>query len=368
MGINLSLPLPLSTNASIEWIFGVSGLTAIVLWHMFFDKNSVKGTNIKAPKPSSFIFGHTLETVGSIPKWCEDGSYPEPYLSWMNKYGGVIFLREFMTSVALVSDPKALQHILSSNGTNYPRDKMIRDYTQNIFLGVGLVSSEGSLHDAQRKMLNPHFSLVQVKAFILTFEEQTKDRLIPILDKAASTQQEFDMTHALQHFSLGVIDKIAFSCDFDQHPNVHQAYVQMLEPPSSSTYLGLLYIPGYENLPFQELKKLRAAKKTLSDTITQVIEHKLTLTNSRNDLLDLILPHTTPAEALAHTMTFMTAGHETLSSTLAWVIVETCRRPEVLAKMRAECNQVMEKYTSIATWEATQELVYSTAVINETLR
>ncbi|CAK4702802.1 unnamed protein product, partial [Aphanomyces euteiches] len=368
MGTNLSLPLPLSTNASIEWIFGVSGLTAIVLWHMFFDKNSVKGTNIMAPKPSSFIFGHTLETVGSIPKWCEDGSYPEPYLSWMNKYGGVIFLREFMTSVALVSDPKALQHILSSNGTNYPRDKMIRDYMQDIFLGVGLVSSEGSLHDAQRKMLNPHFSLVQVKAFIPTFEEQTKDRLIPILDKATSTQQEFDMTHALQHFSLGVIGKIAFSFDFDQHPNVHQAYVQMLEPPSSSTYLGLLYIPGYANLPFQELKKLRAAKKALSDTITQVIEHKLTLTNSRNDLLALILPHTTPAEALAHTMTFMTAGHETLSSTLAWVIVETRRRPEVLAKMRAECNQVMEKYTSIATWEATQELVYTTAVINETLR
>ncbi|KAH9181242.1 hypothetical protein AeNC1_016781, partial [Aphanomyces euteiches] len=293
---------------------------------------------------------------------------PEPYLSWINQYGGVIFLREFMTSVALVSDPKALQHILTSNGQNYPRHNMIRDFMKDTLLGIGLVSSEGTLHDAQRKMFNPHFSLAHVKNFIPIFDQQTKDRLIPILDKASKMQQVFDMTHVLQQFALYMIGKIAFSFDFDRRPSVHDAFEQLFQPPSVSTYLGLLYIPGYGNLPFEELRRRRAAKKILSDAIMQVIEQKTASTNSQNDLLDLILPQTTPAEALAHTMTFMTAGHETMSSTLAWVIAEASRRPQVLEKMRMECHQVLEKYTSVPTWEATQELVYTSAVINESLR
>ncbi|CAK4108473.1 unnamed protein product, partial [Aphanomyces euteiches] len=57
-----------------------------------------------------------------------------------------------------------------------------------------------------------------------------------------------------------------------------------------------------------------------------------------------------------------------MSSTLAWVIAEASRRPQVLEKMRMECHQVLEKYTSFSTWEATQELVYTSAVINESLR
>ncbi|CAK4674461.1 unnamed protein product, partial [Aphanomyces euteiches] len=100
----------------------------------------------------------------------------------------------------------------------------------------------------------------------------------------------------------------------------------------------------------------------------EVIETKFASKDSPKDLLDLILPNTSPEEALAHTMSFMTAGHETSSATLAWVVIEIYRRPDVVAKMRAECNKVLETHGSIDSWDAKQDLIYTNAVIEETLR
>ncbi|CAK4153106.1 unnamed protein product, partial [Aphanomyces euteiches] len=88
--------------------------------------------------------------MGSLADWKTSGNFPEPFLSWIEKYGGAIHLREFLDHIVLFSDPVALQHILVSNGTNYPRKQIVMGYFKNIVLGNGLLSVDGKQHDAYR--------------------------------------------------------------------------------------------------------------------------------------------------------------------------------------------------------------------------
>ncbi|KAH9142088.1 hypothetical protein AeRB84_013813 [Aphanomyces euteiches] len=323
----------------------VSAVIAAMLAIRYLTKKSVD-PSIPGPKAPSFLFGHALES----------------------KYGNAVYFREFFTPVVLLSDPKALQHILAIKEGNYPSDRLIRKLARGNLLGETLVSSEGAEHDWHRKMINPHFSLSRVKSFVPNFEKYTTERFLPQLAKAAKSNESFDLNHALEKLTLGIIGAAAFSYDFHENPAVYDAFKLMFAPPSVATYLGLLYIPGYAYLPFPEVRRRRTGRIPLVKALMEVIETKLASKNSPKDLLDLILPNTTPEEALAHTMSFMTAGHENSSSTLGWVVVEISRRPDVVAKMRAECNKVLNKHGSIDSWNAKKELIYTNAVIQETLR
>ncbi|KAH9113935.1 hypothetical protein AeMF1_011948 [Aphanomyces euteiches] len=315
-------------------------------------KINAASTVIPGPAPSSFIFGNGLDTLGSVPRWHITGAYPEPFLSWIHQYGGAVYYRELYTKVVLFSDPKALQHILALKESNYPRNRSIRAFLTDTLLGTSLLSSEGSDHAHQRKTMNPHFSQAQIKPFVSIFELYTRERLLPALHDVSQSQSLANLTKVFQKLTLGTIGKIAFSMDFDEHPTVHEAIMQLLATPSVSTYLGLLYIPGFSRLPLPELNRRRAAKKIIFEAITRVIEGKLASKSPQTDLLDLILPHASPRKL----------------STLSWVVVEACRRPQVVAKIRQECQKVLKKYGSMATWESTQEMPYTTAVIQESLR
>ncbi|CAK4148830.1 unnamed protein product, partial [Aphanomyces euteiches] len=309
-----------------------------------------------------------LDSIGSVPRWHSLMSYPEPFLRWIKEYGGAVYNRELFAPVVFLSDPKAIQHVLAIDGSNYPRHPSMRAYTKENLFGSTLLNSEGAGHDNQRKMFNPHFSLSHIKAFIPIFEQLTRERLLPVLNKAAKSNELLEMNCAFQKLTLAIIGAVAFSFDFDANPAVHEAFVQMFEPPSLTTFLGLIYIPGYEYFPLPELRRRRAAKRALIEAITGVIDTKLAVKNAPKDLLDMFLPNTTPAQAIAHTMQFIVAGHETSSSTLGWLVVEVFRRRKVLAAVRSEAIRVQKKLGSVASWEATQELKYTTAVVQETLR
>ncbi|KAH9187218.1 hypothetical protein AeNC1_010805, partial [Aphanomyces euteiches] len=269
---------------------------------------------------------------------------------WIKEYGGAVYYRELFAPVVFLSDPKAIQHVLAINGSNYPRHPSMRAYTKENLFGSTLLNSEGAEHDNQRKMFNPHFSLSHIKAFIPIFEQLTRERLLPVLNKAAKSNELLEMNCAFQKLTLAIIGAVAFSFDFDANPAVHEAFVQMFEPPSLTTFLGLIYIPGYEYFPLPELRRRRAAKRALIEAITGVIDTKLAVKNAPKDLLDMFLPNTTPA------------------INCSYDAIHLFRRRKVLAAVRSEAIRVQKKLGSVASWEATQELKYTTAVVQETLR
>ncbi|CAK5008972.1 unnamed protein product [Aphanomyces euteiches] len=86
------------------------------------------------------------------------------------------------------------------------------------------------------------------------------------------------------------------------------------------------------------------------------------------DLLDMMLPHSTIDQTVAHTVSFMTGGYDTSSNTLGFVFGTLASHPTVVAAVRAEYNKVISEHGSLTSWEAVNELMYTQAVIQETMR
>ncbi|KAH9111113.1 hypothetical protein AeMF1_014301 [Aphanomyces euteiches] len=367
-----SMVLQLSTADSVK--IATAAIAVLVGSAILrFIWNSRQYDNLPKPPASSFLFGHIGDTWGNVATWNTKGDYPEPFLSWVKQYGSAVYYREFFDHVVMITDPVALQDMLHSNGTNYPRQAVMRGYFRDVLLGDGLLSVDGKLHDAYRKIMNPLFTVSKIKAFVDIFDKQTqqyceKSTFLKVRLPSLTPISLKCSVHEI--LMLSIIGLTVLGLDFDSSPEALEAYENCMIEMSPAMLIGVFTIPGFFSFPIPSLMKRRKAQATLKKILQDIIHQKLAAPASDNpkDLLDMILPHSTTQEVLGHTLTFVLAGHDTSSNTLGFVFGTLFDYPDAVAGIRAEYNKVISKYGSLKSWEAVSELVYTQAVIQETLR
>ncbi|CAK4615168.1 unnamed protein product [Aphanomyces euteiches] len=157
---------------------------------------------------------------------------------------------------------------------------------------------------------------------------------------------------------------------FEKAPQIFEIYEQCMVEVSPLLFLGIFNIPRFTSFPIPSLIQRRKAQDKLRTIMTQIIHDKLASQSSDKpkDLLDMILPFATTADAISHTLTFVLAGYDASTHTLGFVFGMLPSHPQAVAGIRAEYNKVIEKYGSLSSWEAVAELTYTQAVIHETLR
>ncbi|KAF0703764.1 Aste57867_7522 [Aphanomyces stellatus] len=359
---------PINTAVVVGSITIASALAISFLVRYFEQQHPLDA--VPGPPPVSFLLGNVMQSKGGLDSWHTTTAYPEPYLNWIQTYGGAVHYRELSSHFVLFSDPKALQHIMVSNAANYPRHALIRNFVADRLLGVGLLSSVGAHHDQQRKMLNPHFTPSQIKTFIPIFDEMATNACNTTLHNAALAGTPVDMLQFFRRLTLAAIGRTVFGFDFDQHPDTIAAYEQMNAPLPLWIQIGLLFVPKFSFLPLPQLRAVQHAQHDLRRVILAIIDAKRASTNTgdASDLLDLMLPHSTPQEALVHIMTFMAAGHDTTSTGLSWVFGLLASKPAIVARIRDEVARVTQAFGAINSWESVHALAFTTAVVQEALR
>ncbi|CAK4665179.1 unnamed protein product [Aphanomyces euteiches] len=311
-----------------------------------------------------------FDTWGSLAQWKTRGNYPEPFLSWIKQYGGAIHLREVHVHAVLVTDPVATQHILVSNGTNYPRKPITMAYMRDKNLGESLSGVEGKQHDALRKWMNPLFTVSNIKSFIGIFNSQAQLYCQNALEPACDHKAPVDLSKMLDKLMLSIVGLTVLGIDFDASPVALEAYEQSMLAISPLMLIGTFTIHGFLSFPIPGLMKRRNAQATFKRIVKQIIQDKLAAASSEapKDLLDMMLPHSIIDEAVAHTVTFISGGYDTSSSSLSFVFGTLASHPKVVAAVRSEFNKVVSKHGSLSSWEAVAELTYTQAVIQETMR
>ena len=78
-------------------------------------------------------------------------------------------------------------------------------------------------------------------------------------------------------------------------------------------------------------------------------------------------PYRSDVERCADMTIFMVAGHETTAYTLAWIIIEVTRNPEVLERLKAEIDSAAPGVDDI-TQKQLNEMTYLDYVIKEGMR
>ncbi|KAI1794444.1 cytochrome P450 [Ganoderma leucocontextum] len=142
----------------LVWLGALLG--AFALWRVSARRSVPNGlTRVAGPTRERWL-------TGNFQRLFKDGL--EYNLGLIRQYGGVIKVHGPLgAQQLLVSDPRALHHIVVKDQDIYHETDMFL-MTNRLIFGEGLIATVGEQHRKQRKMLNPVFSLANMRSVLPT--------------------------------------------------------------------------------------------------------------------------------------------------------------------------------------------------------
>ncbi|EIW80413.1 cytochrome P450 [Coniophora puteana RWD-64-598 SS2] len=368
----------------------------IVAYGLYRRASRISVSDLAGPSPSSFLLGNLKELY--------QGLVGDADLEWTKLYGGIVrFKGAVGEDMLLVSDPKALQYIISSAGYNFPKMNDGRVISRMIS-GRGILWAEGDSHKRQRKVMSPGFGAKESKAFLPTFldsAELMSSKWMEELGSASTSSVELNVQEWVSRATLDAMGEAAFDYKFntlhgDENP-LAKAYSNFLKEafgfPSDSHLLSQAlsrYLPFEalewlsDHMSSDKLVRMRQTKEVSVGVAKGLVKDKaemITKGAGSKDVFSLLLKANMDTEARAKLTeeelysamhALMTAGHETTAATISWLLWRMAKHPEVQKKVRAEIRQVEattrargDSQFSMADLES---MTYTLDVMKESLR
>ncbi|KAK0493383.1 cytochrome P450 [Armillaria luteobubalina] len=360
-------PRTFSSMLSISHILVLSLLASILAVIRVRSKRKAV-RNIRGPPRPSYMLGHELmirqqDYVGDLE------------IQWLKEYGAVYRIGGcFGQDVLVLCDPRALQYVFHASGYRFPKaGDVIRQ--SDAFLGPGLATVNGTVHQRQRKVLNPAFSAFQLRQFLPLFQNfasRLTDKIkYEIRDDAAGVLDIFQWTSKA---ALDIIGITAFRYNFhaledEEIPSELRDKLRDIfsEPNASLSRTGLLYASLWRMLPRMILKVLslipardvvrqlrfKKSSRRIAGAIFQkqvdVVANDINTTEkdivnvlALSYLRDKPSKRMSEEEIYSQLSTFTLAGHDTTATTTAWLLYELSRHPHIQAQIREEILQTRE--------------------------
>ncbi|CAD6586001.1 MAG: hypothetical protein CYPHOPRED_003360 [Cyphobasidiales sp. Tagirdzhanova-0007] len=250
------------------------------------------------------------------------------------------------------------------------------------------------------------FTQAQVNSYLPIFQEQAnklRDMIKDLLEHPVPNEKDVrdewtvvEVAGWLSRTTLDIIGLAGFSHSFGALDNTNNklgtAFAVLLHPPkltSLTIILQLLtaYIPVLVNIPTRQAKNAKAAMEIMEgegrkmvqirkewaengelddkiDLMSLLVKANLNVLNKKDKMLDV--------ELMGQVATFIMAGHDTSSTTVAWILMYMSTRPEIQKKLREEVQRAKAKAATEDRSELKHEeissLPYMDAVVKETLR
>jgi len=278
-----------------------------------------------------FIPPHPPRGTGPVPVWrgfvgerARTAVYGWSELAFEKWY---IQRNVFGHRVHIVMHPGMIQHVLLDNAANYEKPKLVKKLLRPV-IGRGLLSSDGELWRAQRKIVAASFAPPAVDALVPAFAEVAND--------AASqwTTGTRDMAREGTRAAMQVISRALFSGDprlTSEEAMGHIAHaLEGVSEARLQLLLGLPMVPIsarglrgrrgqiYLRRTLATLVHERMRPEAPDDFVTQMIR-----------ALHLRFPEQEAVElAVDNAATFYLAGHETTANAISWTLFIMSEQPE----------------------------------------
>ncbi|KAH9846410.1 cytochrome P450 [Lenzites betulinus] len=352
--------------------------------------------NIPGPPSPSFI-------VGSVAEFTDRYSWKR-WRETLDTYGTVCRIQGmFGTRMLHVSDPKALYTILIKDGDLFPKTiEPISD--MYLFLGPGLLTTNGAQHRKQRKLLNPVFSVAHLRDVSHIFY-RIAHRLQKALEARAGQDGGIvDVNGWMSRAALEMLGQAGLGYSFDNFIDDSKdelgESVKMFFPVLSRVYPVAMCVPKavelgvplwlikqvLEMVPSQNMRRMMAISDTMARRSIEIITEKKTAllkgddalvhqVGEGKDIMSLLLKANltasdaekhTDEELIAQMSTFILGGMDTTSNALSRILHLLSQNPDVQDKLRAE---IVEAYSGDdLAYDEVNKLPYLEAIIRETLR
>jgi cytochrome P450 len=236
-----------------------------------------------------------------------------------------------------VSNPDFIGHVMLHNHENYAKPDFIQLILKTV-IGRGLLTAEGALWRAQRKIVAPTFA----PSALTDLHAQIADSAARQIATWPGISARLDMAEQANATALKVISDALFSGDVwltspDAITHLHAVLTDVGKP-----YFTVMFgLPGFSVQP--SFWRAKRGRKFLRHAVGEMVDERVAQ-NRLDDFFGAMIRSlydqfpATEARALAidNALTFYVAGHETTSVALAWTSYLLAEQPELQEQARTE--------------------------------
>jgi len=284
-------------------------------------------------------------------------------------HGDVFRFRNGPVVAHVVVHPEYVHHVLVHHRRNYVKGLGYRK-TQDL-LGLGLLTSEATLWQGQRRLMQPPFTPRNVARFdtdMVSVALATVQRWRP----AAASGEPIHLHREMLRLTINIIGKTLLGMPPGGESSevaLVEAYREACEVINTrlSSFTDLpLYVPTPGNL------RIRRALKVLDGRIASIIAERRKR-GPRADLLSTLIEAChesgegmSDQQIRDEVITLFFAGHETTASALTWTWYLLSEHPEIEQRLHAELDKVLGG--RLPTFAELPRLEYTRRVFEEAVR
>lgn len=335
-----------------------------------------------------------LPLIGHLFTLYRSGGFLEMVRVWTKQYPSMFILHPGFGFgiggyMVYVTDPELIRFVAIRNAHKFERTQFLNWVVPSV--SKGLFGSVGKAHARQKRIIGPAFSSANLKGFLNVFLENSEKLLQhwcdQLLKNTAEPKQFIDVKvlDDLSHLTLDVIGQSAFGYNFNSilggDSKISIAFATSLSAMDFKYLICKFLIPFFDYLPLPVNKKFQKAREISDNTVLEVIRERRrqkteeSHSSAKKDLLDLLMDmhdeetdsRMNDEELRSQVFTFILAGNETSSVSMAWTLYELARNPQVQEKLRAEVEAAFGDSDDL-TWEKVEKMHYLENVVKESLR
>ena len=281
-----------------------------------------------------------------------------------HEYGDVVAFRLGPEHTVLLSHPEHIHEVLVTQHRAFTKGR--RGDVSKQFLGEGLLSSEGAVHQRQRHLMQPAFHRQRL-AYYATVMTTAATRL----SQAWQDGETLDIAPAMMRLSLAIASKTLFDTDVDEEATaLGRAITTLLR---FAPRVNFPFAPLLRLLPLPSTFQLRRAQHFLDTFTYRLIDERRATGGETGDVLSMLVrarfDDGSPMSARQvhdEVLTLLLAGHETTALALSWTWYLLAQHPDVDAALQAELQSVLGG--RLPTVEDLPQLQYTRMVFSEALR
>jgi cytochrome P450 len=324
--------------------------------------------DLTGPKP--------LPLVGNLPEFTR-GQVPHRVLErWADRYGPTFRFRLGRTDVVATADPAIADVVMRKRPDDFRRAARMSGVLTEI-APSGVFTAEGDQWRRLRKVATQSLNAAYLRQYFTTVTKVT-ERLLRQWEAAAVSGERVDVLDRMMRYTLDVTSGLAMGHDLNALENTGDGLhnrVPMLFPAFSRRIQAPFPYWRYVKLPRDRrldatVREIEAVVKEQFKAARVRVEAGEPPSNFLEALVRPIAdePGITDAEIFGNVLTMLLAGEDTTSSTAAWALHYLAENPEILAKVRAEADEVLGDQRLPGDPATVGRLKYAEAVVHEVLR
>lgn len=286
------------------------------------------------------------------------------------RYDRIVHLRIGGRHQYLVLRPEDAKHVLQENHRNYGRSPAFQ--VLKIFLGNGLLTSEGDFWRRQRRLAQPAFHRQKLAALAQTMVSETASWLTEL--NQSEHHQPINISQAFMDVTMRIVCKTLFGSDVVGRLDGLSTALDTLNYLANDRMLSPVRFPMHWPTPTN--LRFKRAGIVVDSFIYGVINQRTQLAPSdRDDLLDMLRlaededtgERMSSQQLRDECVTLFAAGHETTAVSMAWTLHLLTQHPDVAAQLRDEARLHLGS-APLPPPEAFRSMTYTMQVIQESMR